>query len=61
MHVFFLTGSEEHAYLRKMTYLDTDVFIMCFSIDNPESLSNIETKWMPEVQRICPNGTAIRL
>ena len=57
-----LVGSDEElTYLRDMTYRYTDVFLMCYSIDNPDSLSNIEIKWMPDVKRICPNGTAISL
>ena len=31
---------------------------MCFSLDNPDSLENIDKKWMPEVRQFCPKGTA---
>nr|XP_013799017.1 PREDICTED: rho-related GTP-binding protein RhoC [Apteryx mantelli mantelli] len=34
---------------------DTDVILMCFSIDSPDSLENIPEKWTPEVKHFCPN------
>ena len=32
----------------------TDVFLMCFSIDNRVSFENIRSKWIPEVRHHCP-------
>lgn len=28
---------------------------MCFSVDNRDSLENIQSKWIPEVEHFCPN------
>lgn len=28
---------------------------MCFSVDNKDSLENVQAKWMPEIQHFCPN------
>ena len=28
--------------------------MLCFSVDNPDSLSNITEKWVPEVKYFCP-------
>ncbi|GFR03516.1 ras-like GTP-binding protein RHO [Trichonephila clavata] len=36
-------------------YSDADVILMCFGIDNPDSLKNISEKWNPEVKDFCPN------
>ena len=33
----------------------SDVILMCFSVDMPDSLENIHAKWVPEVQHFCPN------
>ncbi len=47
-----------HAFVfppRPLSYPDTDVLLLCYSIDNPDSLENIEEKWMPEVSHFCPN------
>merc|ERR1712000_229138 len=38
-----------------LSYPDTDVILMCFSIDSPDSLENIPEKWTPEVKHFCPN------
>ncbi|PIK54496.1 Rho1 [Apostichopus japonicus] len=48
-------GQEDYDRLRPLSYPDTDVILMCFSIDNPDSLENIPEKWTPEVRHFCPN------
>ncbi|KAJ7331277.1 hypothetical protein OS493_020066 [Desmophyllum pertusum] len=48
-------GHEDYATLRPLSYPDTDVILMCFSIDSPDSLENIPKKWIPEVRHFCPN------
>ena len=45
-------GQEDYDRLRPLSYPDTDVILMCFSIDNPDSLENIPEKWNPEVSWI---------
>jgi len=48
-------GQEDYDRLRPLSYPHTDVILMCFSIDNPDSLANIPEKWTPEVRHFCPN------
>nr|CAX74757.1 RAS-like GTP-binding protein [Schistosoma japonicum] len=48
-------GQEDYDRLRPLSYPDTDVILMCYSIDSPDSLSNIIEKWIPEVRHFCPN------
>lgn len=48
-------GQEDYDRLRPLSYPDTDVILMCFSIDSPDSLENILEKWNPEVRHFCPN------
>ena len=43
-------GQEDYDRLRPLSYPDTDVILMCFAIDNPDSLENIPEKWTPEVR-----------
>ncbi|XP_027044603.1 ras-like GTP-binding protein RHO [Pocillopora damicornis] len=54
---FWDTVGKEGEYdrLRPLSYPDTDVILMCFSIDSPDSLENIPEKWTPEVKHFCPN------
>uniref|UniRef100_A0A1I8IEG4 Rho-related GTP-binding protein RhoC n=1 Tax=Macrostomum lignano TaxID=282301 RepID=A0A1I8IEG4_9PLAT len=48
-------GQEDYDRLRPLSYPDTDVILMCFSVDNPDSVANIPEKWTPEVRHFCPN------
>ncbi|KAG5448704.1 GTP-binding protein Rho1, variant 3 [Clonorchis sinensis] len=48
-------GQEDYDRLRPLSYPDTDVILMCFSIDSPDSLENIAEKWVPEVRHFCGN------
>ena len=48
-------GQESYERLRPLSYPDTDVILMCFSIDNPDSLENIYERWAPEMRHFCPN------
>ena len=52
-------GQEEYDRLRPLSYPDTDVILVCFSIDNPVSFENISEKWTQEVQHFCPNAPII--
>lgn len=42
-------GQEDYDRLRPLSYPDTNVILMCFSVDSPDSLENIPEKWTPEV------------
>ena len=35
-------GQEGYDHLRPMSYPDTDVVLMCFSVDNPNTLENVQ-------------------
>ncbi|KAG0146756.1 hypothetical protein CROQUDRAFT_656921 [Cronartium quercuum f. sp. fusiforme G11] len=47
-------GQEEFDRLRSLSYADTHVIMLCFSIDQPSSLENTETKWLDEIIEHCP-------
>ena len=48
-------GQEDYDRLRPLSYPDTDVILMCFSVDSRDSLENIQAKWVPEIHHFCPN------
>ena len=48
-------GRKDYDRLRPLSYPDTDVILMCFAIDSPDSLENIPEKWIPEFKHFCPN------
>ena len=43
-------GQEEYGSLRPISYPDTDVFLICYAVNNRTSLSNVENKWAPEIR-----------
>jgi small GTP-binding protein len=36
-----------------MSYVQADVFLICFSIDSIDSLQNVKNKWKPELDHHC--------
>jgi Ras-related C3 botulinum toxin substrate 1 len=51
-------GQED--YDRSLSYQQTDVFLICYSVISPASYENVKAKWYPEVSHHCP-GTPIIL
>jgi len=49
-------GQEDYDRLRPLSYPQTDVFLIGFSIISPASFENVRAKWVPEVQHHCPNS-----
>ncbi|VBB32005.1 unnamed protein product [Acanthocheilonema viteae] len=52
-------GQEDYDRLRPLSYPQTDVFLICFSLVNPASFENVRAKWYPEVSHHCPNAPII--
>jgi len=48
-------GQEDYDRLRPLSYPQTDVFIIAFSVVNPASYENVKQKWQPEIKHHCPN------
>ncbi|KNC97035.1 GTP-binding protein rhoA [Spizellomyces punctatus DAOM BR117] len=46
-------GQEDYDRLRPLSYSDSHVILICFAIDSPDSLDNVETKWITEVLHFC--------
>jgi len=53
-------GQEEYDRLRPLSYPESDVILIVFSIDFPVSLGNVQDKWYPEVAHFC-EGTPLLL
>jgi len=47
-------GQEDYDRLRPLSYPDSHVILICFAIDSPDSLDNVEEKWISEVIHFCP-------
>jgi len=48
-------GQEDYDRLRPLSYPQTDVFLVCFSLISSSSFENVKTKWVPEIQHHAPN------
>jgi len=42
-------GQEEYQRLRPLSYANTNIFIICFSLESRTSLKNVRQKWIPEL------------
>lgn len=47
-------GQEDYDRLRPLSYPDTDVLLLCFAVDNPDSFENVTDKWAGELHAFCP-------
>ncbi|XP_071131327.1 ras-related protein ced-10-like isoform X2 [Mytilus edulis] len=52
-------GNAEYNKLRPVSLPDTDVCLICFPLDNPDSFAFIEEKCCPDIKRICPNALTL--
>lgn len=55
LNLWDTAGQEEYDRLRTLSYPQTNVFIICFSIASPPSYENVKHKWYPEVCHHCPS------
>jgi len=47
-------GQEDYDRLRPLSYPQTDVFLICFSIVSRASFDNVKAKWAPEIEHHAP-------
>jgi Ras-related C3 botulinum toxin substrate 1 len=52
-------GQEDYDRLRPLSYPQTDVFLVGFSLISPASYENVRAKWVPEIQQHNPNTPMI--
>ena len=54
LHIWDSAGLASYDRLRPLSYINTDVFIVCYSVRSPMSLENVTAKWLPEIRDRCP-------
>ncbi|KIM63834.1 hypothetical protein SCLCIDRAFT_1170380 [Scleroderma citrinum Foug A] len=52
--LFDTLAHEDYDRLRTLSYPQTDVFLVCFSVIDPASFENVRKKWFAEVHHNCP-------
>ncbi|AFR98774.1 cell division control protein 42 [Cryptococcus neoformans C23] len=57
--LFDTAGQEDYDRLRPLSYPQTDVFLVCFSVTSPASFENVREKWFPEIAHHCPGVPAL--
>ncbi|KAJ7196374.1 P-loop containing nucleoside triphosphate hydrolase protein [Mycena pura] len=48
--LFDTAAQSEYDRIRPLSYPDTHLFLVCFSIDVPDSLESVLERWVPEVR-----------
>nr|AAA57056.1 guanine nucleotide regulatory protein [Paramecium tetraurelia] len=59
LNLWDTAGQEEYKQLRSISYPQSDVFLITFSVDEPSSFQNAIKKWYPELQADQPNAPKI--
>eukprot|EP00486_Rosalina_sp_Unknown_P014784 CAMPEP_0201591650 /NCGR_PEP_ID=MMETSP0190_2-20130828/189762_1 /ASSEMBLY_ACC=CAM_ASM_000263 /TAXON_ID=37353 /ORGANISM="Rosalina sp." /LENGTH=143 /DNA_ID=CAMNT_0048050065 /DNA_START=750 /DNA_END=1181 /DNA_ORIENTATION=- len=49
-------GQEDYDRLRPLSYPQTDVFLVCYSIISRSSYENVRSKWIPEIKHHVPDA-----
>jgi Ras-related C3 botulinum toxin substrate 1 len=49
------SGKDDYKMIRHISYPQTDIIILCYSIISPTSFENIYTKWYPEIYQYAHN------
>ena len=52
-------GQEDYDRLRPLAYPQTDVFLVCYSVNSLSSYENVKSKWVPEITHHSPNTPII--
>ncbi len=47
-------GARDYDRLRPLSYPQTDVFILAYSVMSPSSFANVTSKWLPEIRHHAP-------
>lgn len=49
-------GQEDYDSVRPLSYKDTDLVLLCYTIENSQVLSNTPKKWLFEIKNYCPSA-----
>jgi cell division control protein 42 len=52
-------GKESYDQLRQLAYEQTDVVLVCFSVNSSASFEKVKSRWISEVRKHCPTASVI--
>jgi len=55
LNLWDTAGQEEYDTLRPLSYPGADIFLVCFSVNTPDSYENVKAKWIGEVRHHAPH------
>eukprot|EP00056_Hartaetosiga_gracilis_P016426 m.4991 g.4991 ORF g.4991 m.4991 type:complete len:191 (+) comp4090_c0_seq1:181-753(+) len=55
LNMWDTSGQSDYDRLRPLSYPNTDIFVVCFAVNNKASLKNVVYKWVPEIKHHCPH------
>jgi Ras-related C3 botulinum toxin substrate 1 len=55
LELYDTSGQPTYASVRPMSYPQTDVILVCFSLVTPASLQHVQELWIPEIGQHCPD------
>jgi len=53
------SGAEDNERIRPLSYAESHVILLCFKIDDPGSLDDVQEKWVWEARHFCPDAPVI--
>ncbi|KAI5139027.1 hypothetical protein NEAUS03_1869 [Nematocida ausubeli] len=53
LNIWDTAGQDDFDRIRKLCYIDTQLVLICFALNKPESFKNIEGRWKEEVDHFC--------
>ncbi|KAN0121784.1 hypothetical protein V8E51_000110 [Hyaloscypha variabilis] len=53
LHLRDTSGWEDYDRIRPLSYPDSNVVLICFAVDSPDSLDDVQWKWINEVAYYC--------
>ncbi len=59
LNIWDTAGQDDYDRLRPLSYPQTDIFLICFSVVNRKSFERVKSKWAPEVNYHCPKASII--
>lgn len=48
-------AGDKYKQIRSLAYTETDVFMICYSVADPESFEKVETYWMADIKKEYPD------
>ncbi|KAM0672915.1 Rho GTPase [Ordospora colligata] len=54
--VWDTAGQEDYDTIRPLSYRETDIVLLCYTIEDNKKISNISRKWLMEIRNYCPNS-----